>query len=377
MKGSKKKWQTLREAVQQNDVAQVKAAAGNLNLTGDNKYFDACITAIKFDAIDTLEALLEAGGGFNFSRVVKFWAGDKYPFDHVKSRERDENCTLAQRLIEEAHASENPGSFLPVLYKNRTNGNLGYGALSFEDFLGKGAPVELLEACLKDKSLFGAFRGCVGRTGLFSTEKLEFILSFAPDHEDSAAVINEALVKVAAAGDIDKAALLLAHWADADFNGAEALRSAARNKDQKMVDLLLPHVSLDKLGDNFVKQQRQLYVDPTIISSIEAATKNSARKAVAEAPSAPSQDDRFQSLDEDTLVEVKKLPDGSTLTTLFNFSARQQEKFVTNEAGIISPFPTVNFDDIAQDVIKAMREKLDALNNEKTASRPAINKLHL
>lgn len=92
---------------------------------------------------------------------------------------------------------------------------------------------------------------------------------------------------------------------------------------------------------------------------------------------APQQLDRFQRLDEETLAEVKKLPDSSILTTLFNFSTRQQEKYVTNEAGKIFPAKPVNFSDLEDGIVDAMREKFDALAEKAKPEQPKPAKILL
>ncbi len=371
-----KKWKALRDAVQQNDVAKVIEAAAAVELSGEKSYYDFCKMAIQQGSGDVLGALLKAGDGFQFSKVVSLvWR------DHDRYEERIENEKLARELIKEAYASPNPETTLPALYtviKGDWNPIIHAG-----DFLNEDSPIELLEVCLKDKSAYTdpPFGDCVEKTGLFSTPKLDFILSLDPGTYKSQPVIDKALITVSAKGDIDKAVLLLAHGASADTDNAEALCVAAKSGNQDLVDLLLPYVSLKIYGEKIVTQLQYKNVDQSIIQSVEDATKAALQPAVktpapetvavepAAAEETPAQDDRFKRLDDDTLTETKILPNGSTLMTLFNFAARQQTVIVMNPSGNNPQPAVVSFDDLDKAFTDSMQEKFDALG--KTAKRAA------
>jgi len=347
MRAKKKKWQELREAAQENDAAKAIAAAASLKLGRKDKYYESCVTAIRYGAGDALAMLLKAGEGFNFSSK-KHMLGYMW-IDRNYDKENEKNRKLALQLVEEAYASQKPEAVLPVLYKANSVNNI----LTLGDFLNKDSPKALLGTCLENKSAL-TFRQCVEKTGLLSTDKLEFILTFAADCENSYGTLVLSLNKTVVGGDLDKTALLLEHKADANFEGAHVLWLAALNRNQPMVDLLLPSVSLETHGAKIITRLRNLKdADAAIIQSIETTMKNTVQKpAAVEAEN----DGRFQRLSDSVLAEEQELPGGERLTTLFNFSTRQQ--IVKWGDG---PPAVVSFDDLGDNIIKSMREEFDAL----------------
>ncbi len=353
MSEKKKKLAALWQAVQQNDAAKVTETVSGLDLSYEAGYSNACATALQHGQSGILETLLQAGYGFQF--VSKF-SGEK---------QREENERLARQLIKDAYGSPDAAALLPVLYK----GNGTYGILNMQDFLNENSPVELIEACLKNKNAYSSFTTCIQNAGLLSTPALDFILTFSSEHDDADVAMARALITVAEKGDVDKAALLLAHGADPDFEGAEAFRKAAENGNQEIVDLFLPYVSLEEYGEKVATQLEYKNASPEIIQSIEAAIRRvgqkPADKTVAMAkPFAASQlqDDRFQLLDNSTMFEVQKMPDGSTLTTLFNFASRQQKNLLIRENEMSSPsMVIVSFDDLDGGVVDTLQKKFEAL----------------
>ncbi len=365
----KKKWEALNEAIRQDDAAKVKEAAAGLSLARSDEYYQACLKAVRLGAGKALDALMDAGGGYNFSSKV---------FDSYNEKEPAENHQLASALITEAFSSPNPEPVFLVLYKNRARGNLGdYSTVPVGKFLNEDSSISLLDACLKSKA-YSAFSESVDKVGLFSTPKLDFILTFSSVY-DSEATLTRALITVATNGDVDKAALLLASGANADFDGAESLRIAAMNGHQEMVDLLLPSVSLKTYGEKIVTQLQYKDADPAVVQSIEDATKATGRKPVAEAAPAEEpvqpvqeaeQDDGFERKG-NNLIETQTLPNGSTLMTVFNFTSRQQKTIVMNKDGN-GPQPTlVSFDDLDDGVVDALQKKFDALGKPAAAAEPA------
>ena len=351
MIGDKKK---LAKALHEDSTEGAKV----IKILSRNKYYEMCLLAIQHNESDVLRELLRKNKGFYLSSFIK---------------PEEEDCKRARNLIKAANASSDPVSLLSVLYD--TNKKTGLGKLTDKDFLNEDTPLEFIQSLLeKSPSLF--FH-CVTNIGLHSMEKLKFILVLSAGIDGPQPTLDAVLAQVAASGDIEQAKILLEYKADPNHDSGQALFRASQDGHREMVDLLLPFVKLDLYGNYITTLLMQKSAPDDIVSSIKTATENFVNKTVTETPPAPSFQDGFHRLNDDALAEVLTLPNGSTLITLFNFSSRQQDKFVTNEAGIISPFPTVNFDAIAKDVTKAMRTKLDALNNEKTASRPAINKLSL
>jgi len=372
MPGTRKKLQTLLDAVQQNDAAQVTMIAAKLKLGEEDKYYDTCAAAVRQGAGEALDALLKAAGGFNFTgRSLKEWNERRYDEQDARNRK------LALQLVEEACALPDPKAVLSVLYKNRKNvlykdrkdryhGETCY--LFPADILKQGTRKEALDVFLQENTS-ESFSECMTRTGLTAagTDKLEHILSFASGRDSS--TINKALVTVAADGDTDKAALLLKHGADPNADDTASLLTAAKADRHEMVDLLLPHISFDSRGvkgDKIVTQLKYNGADPAIVESIEKATQ----KLILKTLPLIQQDERFRRLNDTTLEEVQALSDGLTLSMLFNFSTRQQILVTHGANNSLSPPTAVSFDNIPKDVIDDRRKKFDALANT-AASTPS------
>ena len=340
MLGKNKKWEELQEAVRQDNAEQVTAIIGDLSAKR-RKYYDACSLAVQHNASKALRALLEAGEA---AGLVFYYGLDK-------------DKPLALQLLKAASSSSDPAPLLCVLYDMNEKTTGRDHRLNDYDFLNKEAPSALIQACLEKNPNYFDF--CVKNIGLHSTEKLKFILTFTSGSPNAQFTLDTALVQVAETGDIEKAEALLERQADPNYAVGQALLRAGEGGHQDMVNLLLPLIKLDIYGNDIVTQLQQTNVPAAIIAAIEAATQ----KAIA-TPPVPQETEIFSRVDADTLAETQTLPDGSTLMTLFNFRTQQQK----NIRGDAAP-ALVNFTDMDKNVIKDMREKLDALN-EKPQPRP-------
>ncbi len=339
MFGKKKKWQQLQEAVRQDDAEQVKNIASNLTLYWQDGYYDACELAIQQNESEVLEALITAGLGLHFSRASS------------------ENRGLARKLLDAALSSSDPVPLLSVLYNK--NDVTSPTPLTREDFLNKDTSISFIQNRLEyDKALFN---DCVQNIGLFSTEKLEFILTFSSRSPHFQTPLDNALIQVAAAGDIEKAKLLLERKASPDYAQGRAVLRAAEGGHTDMVGLLLPLMN-PVLCSDIATQLRLKDPSSSLIASLESVKRKTEAVIIPSAAPQETEED-YTLVDANTLAEVQQLPNGVTLTTLFNFKTRQQEKYAMNEAGDIFPSKPVNFNEIDKDVIGALREKFDALAN--------------
>lgn len=347
----KKKWQAFQEAVRQDDAAQVK-----LSFVKDRCY-DACVLAAENNAPSAFQTCLEESGNFRFKNS---WHKD---------------MRLVRELLEIVLKIPEPAPFLIALYETNKKAYDSDVKIKPQEFLSEKTPTEIIQPLLEDdQSLFGK---CIDSVGLHSTNKLKFILTFTPKDGSGQAVLNGALIKAAEAGDIDKSRLLLDRDADPNYAAGRALLRATETDKIKLVELLLPKVDLALYGEDIAMQAAEKNVQSEIIDRLETATKaalkskeEKAQEPVAEYTQEASGEDGYIRLDDHTLGEMQKLPDGSTLTTLFNFTIRQQEKYVTNETGNIFPAKPVNFSELEDGIVDAMHKKFDALAEKAEPEQP-------
>ena len=331
MLGSKRK---LAKALRQDKAKGVKVPKIILR----KKYLEMCILAIQHNESEVLRELLEKNKGFYLG-----------PCDSSNEGHRE----YARNLIKDANFSSDPVPLLSVLYE--ANKTTELGKLTDNDFLNENTPLGFIQSMLEENpSLLNL---CVINLGLRSPDKLKSILALAAGVPELQSILDNALVRVAGTGDIEQAKILLEHKADPNYVSCQALAHAGQRGQREIVDLLLPLVNLDLYGSYITELFVQKGAPDDIVSSIKTATENISNKTVTETSAAlEPQKDGFQRLNDVTLAEVLTLPDGSTLTTLFNFSTRQQILMKDN-----SQPAAVSFDDIAKSAIVSMRRKFDAL----------------
>jgi hypothetical protein len=340
----KKQWQKLQEAVQQDNPEQIVAKYFKYA-----KLYEACNLAIQHNASKVLEALLRTDGVAEGKKFV--FASESF------SKSIWENSRpKARELIAAALSSTAPLPLLLALY-NANKTAYSFGKLDNIDFLTKDAPIELVQTVLEEHP--SLFDHCVKNIGLPSAEndKLRIILAFKSKCRDSQSTLDRALMSVAATGEVEKAKLLLECNANPNNEGAQPLSSAANNGHQEMVNLLLPLVDPDLRADILTRRELTKTPDDPIIRAFQTAAQNQGRKAeVAIAPPS-SLEHCFNRLSAEVLEEVQPLSDGSTLTTLFNFSTRQGT--ATREKGDITLSSSLfNLNDMDQGVIADRQAKL-------------------
>ncbi len=330
------KKQNLKTAAAANDVAGVEAS-----FMPRQPAYEACLAAIRGGAVEALEKLLEKNCGFDFSDTG---TGDSI---------------CAQILITEAQkAPANADRIMTALYKANHTG--GFGKQPQAAFLSPLSSFEMLQSFLETTP--EEFGRALKAVGMAATDKMKFILSFTPKDGSAQQTLDAALIETAANGDVDKTDLLLKHGANPDYAAGRALLGAAKAGHIEIIDRLLPRVDLLLYGEDIATQTE--HANPDMAKLVQTATELAREQAAAEkpaaaenaagvaaAPAAPAQGDM--------LAETRTLPDGSTLTSVFCFAARQQHNIVRTPEGGVA-MTTVAFRNIDKAVIAAMKEKCDA-----------------
>jgi hypothetical protein len=352
LRTKKRKWRDLQEAVRQDDTERVRSITGGLAIDHDLRYYEACKLALQHDTSETLKALLEAGKGFNF-----FAEGDylQHPY----------NETYGKSLVQAALSSPAAVSHLSALYE--ANQITECGKLHHVHFLTTDMPAKIIQTVLEEHRWAVDYLDNIGQ---YSTEQLKAILTAVSGFPDPQPVLDEALVKTSARGDVEKAELLLDFKADANYLGGMVLEHAAEGGYQDMVDLLLRHINADLCSYIFTEFQQKEGISPGIMASIAVA----AGKTVA-APPAP-ETSGYALADADTLVRMRTMPDGSTMTITYDF--RIEERIITvvaNDGQTPPGITTRDFSDIKKEIIEDRRRELAALN--KKPARPDYERLRL
>ncbi|MBU6475705.1 MAG: hypothetical protein KGL10_05905 [Alphaproteobacteria bacterium] len=337
----KSKKQKLIEAARNNDIAGIAQ-----HFMPRDAAYEACLAAIDARAAVALQAVLEKNSGFDFA----FSSGG------------DSVC--ARNLIAKANASADANALLAVLLA--ANNNYACGRQPLTSFLTPATSFETLQNILE--TMPRAFGDVLTAAGLADTAKLKFILSFTPKDGSAQKTLDAALIDVAGEGAADKAGLLLKHGANANYAAALALTRAAQNGHFETVALLLPHVDLALYGmDIAVKAE---HADPDMAQLIGEAAKIALEQQNAEKPAEPPAALPPGALPPaDILIETLALPDGGTLTTLFNFSTKQQHSIVKTAEGAVA-LAVVGFKDLDADVLAAARGKCAARNAPHAEKKP-------
>lgn len=340
------KMKKVKEAILNDDAAQVTKISRKMRLQGTQEYYDLCVLAVQNNASNALKALLEVNFGFCFE-------GDKK--------------SMAHQLLSEALSSSDPVPLLGVLYD--INKITSYGRLGAKDFFNKDTLFEFaLDQLKKDPALSA---NCIYAV-LDSEEKLDVVLGFASQSGNRQSILNDALENAAKMGNIEAAKMLLARQANPNGrDDARALLNACEGGHQNIVALLLPRVKPALCGYVAIQLQRNDSASAAIISSLEAAAQKTAAPALVSMTANnnnPSAEPVYTRSDSETLAKTQTLPDGSTLMTLFNFVAEEQQSIVIpldkdRPHGVSLPVQ------MSETVVTAMREKFDKLGEEE---KPAI-----
>ncbi len=358
----KKQWQQLQDAVRQDDAEQVtNLATGLLGSSGDDKsdYYKLCTLAVECETSNALKALLKFRSGFDFTNGTG-----------------EDDKILARKLVAAAFASSNPTPLLFVLNDINYYTTASDNRLETDAFLSKDTPVDLIQKIMEQNTSF--FDDCVKKVGAYSTNKLKFILTYTAKSSNPQSTLDTALVQVAGMGDTEKAQLLLDRGADPDYSCAQALLRAGEGGHQDMVDMLIPLVRLDLYGGDIAIQLEQKNAPAAVVSSIEnEVSRIKLKQAIAAETEAETEaepeEEAYKLVNSYTLAEAPQtLPDGSTLTSLFNFRSQQQQiinvpKDAKNPPGVT----IISFNDISKDVIDTLQKNLDELNNKGKKKTPA------
>lgn len=205
------------------------------------------------------------------------------------------------------------------------------------------------------------------QTGVFNTalatmvsgtaDDLAFVLSWTAKFAGHGGALNAALKISASAGDVDKINLLLDKGADPNDEAALALYHALEYGHRKAFDLLVARGgALDTHGQDLVTRLRQQSPHSPLAEHLHQAV--AAKRRDSEAAAAQSRlGQRYHLIAPDSFSETLHLPEGGRLTTVFNFSTRQQTTIA--ERGMAAPVMAVtvrDFDDIADRAVLTQAE---------------------
>ncbi|MDP2204947.1 MAG: hypothetical protein Q8K65_01420 [Alphaproteobacteria bacterium] len=184
-----------------------------------------------------------------------------------------------------------------------------------------------------------------------TAQDLSFVLSWTAKFSGHGPALNAALKTVAEEGAVDKLALLLDKGADPNHDVAAAMYQALAFGHRAVFDLLVERGGkLDVYGPDLLARLRQQNPQSTLMAHLESLVGD--KLEAAEARRAQSRlGQRYHLTAPDTFSETLHLPEGRTLTTVFNFSTRQQTTIAERVQGeAATPVMAVHvrdFDDIA------------------------------
>lgn len=214
-----------------------------------------------------------------------------------------------------------------------------------------------------------------------SAEDLAFVLSWTAKFTAHGAALNTALKRSAEEGAVDKLALLLDKGADPNDEAGAALYQAMAFSHRAAFDLLVERGGkLDVYGPDLLTRLRQQNPQSPLIAHVASLVGGKIEEAeVARAQSRLGQ--RYHLVTPDTFSETLHLPEGRSLTTVFNFSTRQQttiaERVLREDAAPVMAVTVRDFDDIAdQAVIEQAAHRLVQLGGtapvvERQLQKPA------
>ncbi len=169
-----------------------------------------------------------------------------------------------------------------------------------------------------------AFNNVIAKLTGKGADDLAFGLSWSAKFNGHGPALNAALRSAAEEGAVDKAVLLLDKGANPDDDGGMAVYHALAFGHRAVFDLLVARgARLDVYGTDIVTRLRQQNPNAVLIdyaaAQVEAALSSSKN---AEAQSRIGQ--RYHLAAPDCFSETLHLPEGRRLTTVFNFTTRQQ-----------------------------------------------------
>lgn len=187
---------------------------------------------------------------------------------------------------------------------------------------------------------------------------LSFVLEWEKKFDGAKDIIDKSLAAAAKKGEADKVRYLLEKEANPNWAGALALQVAIESRHKEIINQLMPLTRLDLHGENILAALKQKDTPPDLLDLLE--------KEVQRATLEKAENDNYTLVDLHTLAETQRLPGGITLTTLFNFEARQQIFIVgKNKEHEVTAISTRDFDEIsARDMLEARWQKLIDMNGK-------------
>jgi len=171
------------------------------------------------------------------------------------------------------------------------------------------------------------FEQLVYRWGARSLANMRTLMKLVASNTDLRQALNGAFIKaIETKASPDILGVMLDAGADPEYPHGEALFQAAMGNAAGTVDLLLPRMDLAVYGQDLLLRLRPYAqnIDPALFSRIEAAVWEAAPDSGAT---------QYARVDDVTLSEVKNLPHGLRLTTVFNFERREETQIVQKTEG--------------------------------------------
>ncbi|MFN7114088.1 MAG: hypothetical protein ACK4PK_06980 [Alphaproteobacteria bacterium] len=213
-----------------------------------------------------------------------------------------------------------------------------------------------------------------------TVQDLSFVLSWTAKFSGHGPALNAALKAVAEEGAVDKTTLLLDKGADPNSEAAAAMYQALAFGQRAVFDLLVERGGkLDVHGPDLLARLRQQNPQSTLMAHLESLVGD--QLEAAEAKRAQSRlGARYHLAAPDTFSETLHLAEGRTLTTVFNFSTRQQTTIAERVQDGAAPVMAVHvrdFDDIAdQAVIENAEHRLLQLGGAMPVVARQLQKRH-
>lgn len=269
--------------------------------------------------VQMVDTAVQARAGAALGAVLK-----QRGFDFDDSAAGDK--VYARAFFKTALQSRDLGVWKALVACNDTENNANVGADTLVRMAAEAGWREAIAFHLDraDAKNVAPFNVVISKLVAKTADDLAFGLAWSGKFSGHGPVLNAALRSAAEEGAVDKAVLLLDKGADPNDEAGLAVYNALALGQREMFDLLAARgAQLDLHGPDIVTRLRQQNPNAALIGYAEAQV----HAAVSSRKNAEAQNrlgQRYHLLAPDSFSETLYLPEGRRLTTVFNFSARQQ-----------------------------------------------------